>query len=77
MFRIDGICRDRLIHADEFTKADLQRFLGTIHSYCGQGRELWTSPKLGSNGVALCPVSSLMLQIPIPETYTPKFQKPI
>jgi cytochrome c len=63
------------VSADEFSEADLQRwqqqFMGTVT----QGRELWTSPKLGTNGVA-CAQCHPNAANTHPETY-PKFQKQI
>ena len=61
--------------ADEFTKADVQRFQEQFMATVAQGRELWTSPKLGSNGVA-CAQCHPNAANTHPETY-PKFQKQI
>ena len=60
-------------YADEFTKADVQRFQLEFMATVAQGRELWTSPKLGSNGVA-CAQCHPNAANTHPETY-PKFQK--
>ena len=62
-------------HADEFTKADLQRFQEQFMATVAQGRELWTSSKLGTNGVA-CAQCHPNAANTHPETY-PKFQKQI
>ena len=59
--------------ADEFTDADLQRFQQQFMATVAQGRELWISPKLGSNGVA-CAQCHPNAANTHPETY-PKFQK--
>jgi thiosulfate dehydrogenase len=59
--------------ADEFTKADEQRYEKEYMSVVNQGRELWTSGALGTNGVACaqCHPNGANTH---PETY-PKFQK--
>jgi thiosulfate dehydrogenase len=59
--------------ADEFTAADVQRWQQQFMSVVGEGRELWTSPKLGTNGVA-CAQCHPNAANTHPETY-PKFQK--
>ena len=59
--------------ADEFTQADLQRWEAEYMTVVKQGRELWTSPKLGTNGVA-CDQCHPNAANTHPETY-PKFQK--
>ena len=38
--------------ADEFSKQDLERWQNEYMSVVKKGRELWTSPDLGTNGVA-------------------------
>ena len=38
--------------AAEFTAQDLQRWEAEYMTVVKKGRELWTSPKLGTNGVA-------------------------
>lgn len=60
-------------HADEFTQADLNRWQEQYTKVVKDGRELWTSSKLGSNGVACvqCHPNGANTH---PETY-PKFQK--
>jgi len=63
------------VQADEFTKGDLERWQGQFMEVVKQGRELWTSPKLGTNGVA-CGQCHPNAANTHPETY-PKFQKQI
>jgi thiosulfate dehydrogenase len=59
--------------ADEFTTADEKRWEEQFQAVVKQGRELWTSPSLGSNGLvcAQCHPNAANTH---PETY-PKFQK--
>lgn len=59
--------------ADEFTNADEQRWMQEFMSVQQEGRRLWTSAELGSNGVACaqCHPNAVNTH---PETY-PKFQK--
>jgi thiosulfate dehydrogenase len=59
--------------ADEFQDAELQRWEGQFNQVADEGRQLWTSPELGSNGVvcAQCHPNGANTH---PETY-PKFQK--
>jgi thiosulfate dehydrogenase len=59
--------------ADEFTKEDLARWDKEYQTVVKQGRELWTSPTLGTNGVA-CAQCHPNAANTHPETY-PKFQK--
>jgi cytochrome c len=61
------------ISADEFTDTDVKRWQEQFMTTVAEGRALWTSPKLGSNGVACaqCHPNSTNTH---PETY-PKFQK--
>lgn len=61
--------------ADNFTKRDLQRWTGEYTTVVKQGRALWGSPKLGTNGVA-CGQCHPNAANTHPETY-PKFQKQI
>ncbi len=63
------------VQADEFTKDDLERWQGQFMAVVQQGRELWTSPTLGTNGVA-CAQCHPNAANTHPETY-PKFQKQI
>jgi len=67
------ICRPSGSRADEFTKKDLARWEQEYMSVVKKGRELWTSPSLGTNGVvcAQCHPNGANTH---PETY-PKFQK--
>ena len=59
--------------ADEFTEADLERWAAQFEIVAQQGRSLWTSPELGTNGVA-CAQCHPNAANTHPETY-PKFQK--
>jgi len=61
------------IRADEFTKKDLEHWQGEFMSVVETGRELWTSPELGTNGVA-CAQCHPNAANTHPETY-PKFQQ--
>jgi cytochrome c len=61
------------LSADEFTDADVQRWQQQFMNTVTEGRQLWTSPKLGSNGVA-CGQCHPNAANTHPETY-PKFQK--
>ncbi|MCX6911087.1 MAG: hypothetical protein NTY01_24010, partial [Verrucomicrobia bacterium] len=40
------------VRADEFTKKDLARWQNEYMSVVKKGRDLWTSPTLGTKGVA-------------------------
>lgn len=59
--------------ADEFADADLKRWEQEFQTVAKEGRRLWTSPELGTNGVvcAQCHPNAANTH---PETY-PKFQK--
>ena len=61
------------VQADEFSAADLKRWEAQFQAVAQQGRALWTSPELGTNGVvcAQCHPNGANTH---PETY-PKFQK--
>jgi len=59
--------------ADEFTKKDQERWEKQYMGVVQKGRDLWTSPKLGTNGVA-CAQCHPNAANTHPETY-PKFQK--
>jgi cytochrome c len=59
--------------ADEFTKADTDRWQQEFQNVAKNGRELWTSGSLGTNGVA-CAQCHPNAANTHPETY-PKFQK--
>jgi thiosulfate dehydrogenase len=61
------------IRADEFTKQDQERWEKEYMSVVQKGRELWTSPGLGTNGVA-CAQCHPNAANTHPETY-PKFQQ--
>jgi thiosulfate dehydrogenase len=58
--------------ADEFTAADVEQWMAQFEDVAAEGRALWTSPKLGTNGVvcAQCHPNAANTH---PETY-PKFQ---
>ncbi|MEE9396533.1 MAG: cytochrome C [Methylococcales bacterium] len=64
-----------VVQADEFTTTDTQRWQQQFMDSVKQGRELWTSPTLGTNGVA-CAQCHPNAANTHPETY-PKFQKQI
>lgn len=59
--------------ADEFTEADVERWAEQFDQVAAEGRRLWTSPEIGTNGVvcAQCHPNAANTH---PETY-PKFQK--
>lgn len=59
--------------ADKFTEKDLERWQQEFMSVVKEGRELWTSPTLGTNGVA-CAQCHPNAANTHPETY-PKFQQ--
>lgn len=61
------------LRADEFTKKDQERWEKEYMSVVQQGRELWTSSALGTNGVA-CAQCHPNAANTHPETY-PKFQQ--
>lgn len=59
--------------ADEFSRADAEHWMQQYEQVAQEGRRLWTSPEIGSNGVvcAQCHPNAANTH---PETY-PKFQK--
>jgi thiosulfate dehydrogenase len=61
------------LRADEFTKKDQERWEKEYMSVVQKGRALWTSPQLGTNGVA-CAQCHPNAANTHPETY-PKFQQ--
>lgn len=61
------------LQADEFTETDLQRWQDEYMSVVAEGRALWGSPDLGTNGVA-CGQCHPNAANTHPETY-PKFQQ--
>src|SRR5512143_1967362 len=61
------------IRADGFTQKDQERWEKEFMSVVQKGRELWTSPTLGANGVA-CAQCHPNAANTHPETY-PKFQQ--
>jgi thiosulfate dehydrogenase len=62
-----------LVHADEPTKQDLERWENEYMAVVQEGRELWVSADLGTNGVA-CAQCHPNAANTHPETY-PKFQQ--
>jgi len=68
-----GTLAGYLARADEFTKKDLERWQGEYMAVVQNGRQLWTSPELGTNGVA-CAQCHPNAANTHPETY-PKFQQ--
>jgi len=62
-----------LVHADEPTEQDLERWEKEYMTVVQQGRELWVSADLGTNGVA-CAQCHPNAANTHPETY-PKFQQ--
>ena len=61
------------VRADEFTDKDVERWTQEFMTVVKQGRELWTSGDLGTNGVA-CAQCHPNAANTHPETY-PKFQQ--
>lgn len=59
--------------ADEFTEADVKRWEQEYQAVVKEGRELWVSPALGTNGVS-CAQCHPNAANSHPETY-PKFQQ--
>lgn len=59
--------------ADEFKQAEVNRWMAQFEQVAQEGRRLWTSPEIGTNGVvcAQCHPNGANTH---PETY-PKFQK--
>jgi len=70
---VAGLIAGLNVRADEFTKADLERWQKEYMSVVEKGRALWTSPELGTNGVA-CAQCHPNAANTHPETY-PKFQQ--
>ena len=61
------------LQADEFTDEDSQRWMTQFEQVAAEGRRLWTSSEIGTNGVA-CAQCHPNAANTHPETY-PKFQK--
>ena len=59
--------------ADEFDQTDVDRWQQQFDEVAAEGRRLWTSPEIGTNGVA-CAQCHPNAANTHPETY-PKFQK--
>ena len=70
-----GVLGVLFVRADEFSDEDLKRWEAEYMSVVKQGRALWTSPDLGTNGVA-CAQCHPNAANTHPETY-PKFQQQI
>lgn len=70
---VAGFVAGTRTQADEFTKKDLERWEKEYLSVVEKGRALWTSPELGTNGVA-CAQCHPNAANTHPETY-PKFQQ--
>jgi thiosulfate dehydrogenase len=69
------LCAAGNVLADEFTEKETERWMAEFEMVATKGRELWTSPELGTNGVA-CAQCHPNAANTHPETY-PKFQKQI
>lgn len=67
------VCMAIPAFADEFTDADVERWMAQFELVATEGRRLWTSPEIGTNGVA-CAQCHPNATNTHPETY-PKFQK--
>ncbi len=70
---VGGILTSLELSADEFTEKELQGWTSEYLSVVKEGRQLFTSPTLGTNGVA-CAQCHPNAANTHPETY-PKFQK--
>ena len=70
---LTGIVLGTGARADEFTKEDMERWEKEYQTIVQMGRDLWTSPELGTNGVA-CAQCHPNAANTHPETY-PKFQQ--
>ena len=68
-----GLLAASAAQADEFTQADVDRWMAQFDEVAKEGRALWTSSTLGTNGVA-CAQCHPNAANTHPETY-PKFQK--
>ena len=68
-----GLLAVAFLQADEFTEEDQQRWQDEFMSVVAEGRELWVSAELGTNGVA-CAQCHPNAANTHPETY-PKFQQ--
>ena len=68
-----GLLSNGVAQADEFSDADVDRWMAQFDQVAQEGRALWTSADLGTNGVACaqCHPNGANTH---PETY-PKFQK--
>ncbi len=68
-----ALCASFTALADEFSESDMERWMAQYELVAQQGRALWTSGEVGSNGVA-CAQCHPNAANTHPETY-PKFQK--
>ena len=68
-----AVCLASPAQADEFTDEDVARWMDQFEQVVAEGRRLWTSPEIGTNGVvcAQCHPNGANTH---PETY-PKFQQ--
>jgi len=68
-----AVCLSGTLQADEFSSEDVDRWMQQFEQVAAEGRRLWTSAELGTNGVvcAQCHPNAANTH---PETY-PKFQK--
>ena len=68
-----SLCLGGTAQADEFSDEELARWMDQFEQVAAEGRRLWTSPELGTNGVACaqCHPNGANTH---PETY-PKFQQ--
>lgn len=73
LFAVVFVMSRFMTRAEEVTQKDLQRWEKEFMSVVQTGRELWVSPKLGTNGVA-CAQCHPNAANTHPETY-PKFQQ--
>lgn len=67
------LCLAGAVSADEFTEEEVERWMAQFEQVATEGRRLWTSPEIGTNGVA-CAQCHPNATNTHPETY-PKFQK--
>lgn len=72
---IISLCLAGPVLGDEFTDEDTKRWMQQFDQVAAEGRRLWTSPEIGTNGVA-CAQCHPNAANTHPETY-PKFQKQI
>lgn len=73
VFIVLSLCLAGPVLADEFSEEDTKRWEEQFELVAAEGRRLWTSPEIGTNGVA-CAQCHPNAANTHPETY-PKFQK--